>query len=317
LEAKAEQKHKFVQEMINTLEKAIRSSHQPEALSYLQQYAHPENKCIRELINLLIAPKYMAFVALRCVTLKAVQIILKVAVGFLSQGQGNRDSGMEAMRHLVGENLAAEAVQEFVNCANKTEEAGQACDAMLVLAELGPEAFEPALVTKLLELFAVVPERIAELGEVALRVHTWGGAARAELLQAAISHEGGIYLGEVLVQVANKGDKAHQMRAAKIFSGCFNLSNGSQFLHTNDKRVLVEQLLRELPNSAGNVTEFVCFAECYQALISHCEAARYHHQLEAIQLFEELGEDDQCPPEVAMKCTQALAILKTSPLFFH
>jgi hypothetical protein len=221
---------------------------------------------------------------------------------------------MKVLRELVGDQMASKACDALALMVNGTEQALVACDAMLVVAELGPQAFDLRFVHTLMELFANLPDRAPDLVEVALRVHAWGGAVRAELLQAAVAHEGGRYMGEVLLQVVNRGDRVRQLRSAKIFTGCFCLANGSQFLYTNDKRVLVEILLRELPRYTRNVAEFVCFAECYRALVSQCEVARSHQQVEAIQLFEDIGEEDRSPPMVTEKCTEVLAVLKSNPL---
>lgn len=324
LEAKAEQKREFVQEMIRNLEKAVRNSHQPEEKRYLRNFIEPDDQCFRTLISLMTSPKYAGFVSLRCVVLRAVQMLLKIAQSLYNmEDRGNKkqtpatadeNSGMKVLQQLVGDQMASEAFRELALMVNGTEQALVACDAMLVLAELGPQAFETRFVHTLLDLFASLPDRASDLVEVSLRVHAWGGPVRLELLQAAVTHDGGRYMAEVLLQVVNRRDKVRQMRAVKIFTGCFSLPNGSQFLYTNDKRVLVEILLRELPRYAGNAAEFVCLAECYRALISQCEVARSHHDADAIQLFEDHGEDDRFPRAVSEKCTEVLAVLKSSPV---
>merc|ERR1740130_1582190 len=82
--------------------------------------------------------------------------------------------GMRVLRDLSGDKLAEPAFQELYLMVDRTEQALVACDAMLVLAELGPEAFNAAAgsrVTRLLDLFAALPDRAADLVEVALRVH--------------------------------------------------------------------------------------------------------------------------------------------------
>jgi hypothetical protein len=324
LQAKAEQKREFVQEMIRNLERAVRNSNKQEDRRYLRNFIEPDNQCFRTLINLMTSQKYAGFVSLRCVVLRAIQMLLKIAQS-LHNMEGSKkqmpatadeNNGMKVLQQLVGEQMASEAFRELSLIVTGTDQALAACDAMLVLAELGPQAFELRFVHTLLDLFALLPDRAPDLVEVSLRVHAWGGPVRKELLQAAVTHEGGRYMGEVLLQVVNRRqqDKIRQLRAVKIFTGCFCLPNGSHFLYTNDKRVLVEILLRELPRYAGNAAEFVCLAECYRALVSHCDVARSHHGAEAIQLFEDHGEDDRFPREVTEKCTEVLAILKSSPL---
>jgi len=325
LEAKAEQKREFVQEMIRNLEKSVRNSHQPEDKRYLRSFMDPDDQCFRTLINLMTSRKYAGFVSLRCVVLRAVQMLLKIVQSIAqSEERGNRkqtsgtadeSSGMKVLQQLVGDQMASKAFREISSMVNATDQALVACDAMLVLAELGPQAFDLRFVHTLLDLFTLLPDRASELVEVSLRVHAWGGPVRLELLKAAVSHDGGRYMAEVLLQVVNRRDRVRQMRAVKIFTGCFCLPNGSQFLYTNDKRVLVEILLRELPRYAGNAAEeFICLAECYRALISQCDVARSHLGADALQLFEDLGEDERNPRQVTEKCTEVLAVLKSSPL---
>jgi len=250
-------------------------------------------------------------------------MILKVAVNMFDPGtQKNIASldgniGMRVLKELVSneKGMAEKAFAELCCMVDRTEQALVACDAMLVIAELGPEAFDVPgglRVQRLLELFAALPDRAHELVEVALRVHAWGGANRASLIEAAVKHDGGRYLGEVLLQVVNRGERMRRLRAVKLYSGCFMMPNGAQFLYTNDKRVLVEILMRELPTYTAPA-EFVCYAECYRALIAQCEMARAHLHGEAIQLFGYLGEEQQNPPEVRGKCAEVLALLRSSP----
>lgn len=318
LEARAEQKRAFVQEMIRNLEQAIRNSHQTEEKEYLRRIVNPEDPCFRTLINLLTLPKYSGFVALRCVVLRAVQMILKVAVNSLpGTSQQDPNVGMKVLAELVGKEMADQALKELflMTARTKDQQALAACDAMLVLAELGPEAFVTtggSSVLRLLELFAALPDRAVELVEVALRAHAWGGATREELLEVAVAHDGGKYLGEVLLQVVNRGERMRRLRAVKLYSGCFAMPNGADFLYTNDKRVLVEILLRELPTYT-DPAEFVCYAECYRALVSQCEMANAHLHQDLVQMFEDVEENVLSPPEVRKKCIEVLALVRPGP----
>lgn len=322
LQARAEEKREFVQSMIRNMEVAIKNSHKPEEKKYLKQIVNSEDPCFRTLINLLTLPKYAGFVALRCVVLRAVQMILKVAVNMVNPAtqqniaESDANSGMRVLQELVGKALAAQAFKELCIMVERTEQELVACDAMLVLAELGPEAFDVPgglRVQRLLELFAALPDRAHELVEVALRVHAWGGANRQALLEAAVNHDGGRYMGEVLLQVVNRrSDRHRRLRAVKLYSGCFAMPNGAQFLYTNDKRVLVEILMRELP-TYSSPQEFVCYAECYRALVAQCEMARSHLQQDALQLFGDLSEGELNPPEVREKCKEVLALLTSNP----
>jgi len=330
LEAKAEQKCKFVNKMIHRLDKAIRNLDKKEEQEYLRKALEPG--CFSTLIELLVAQKYTSFVNLRCAVLQAIQMILKVAsAAVVKEPQGNRRTstvgasqgascGLKVMRQLAGEANTTEALRELTFIATESKQAALVFDAMVVLAELGPEAFGAeymsTLMHKLIELFAVLPDRQKELTEVVLRAHAWGGDIRSQLLQEIISQQegGSRYLGEVLLQVVNWGEEARQVRAAKILADCFEKPDGSRFIYTNDKRLLVELLLRELAGHAGNAAKFDSFAKCYQALISQNGAAREHQKEEAIQLFEAHGEDDRCSQEIIRKCTEVLAILKCGHL---
>lgn len=324
LQARAEEKREFVRNMVGELEKAIRNSGGMEEKRYLSQIVNPENPCFKTLINLMILPKYAGFVALRCVVLRAIQMILKVASNMTHPGtrktvagRGDDNVGMKVLRELAGPELAGQGLQEIYLMVDCSEQALVACDAMLVLAELGPEAFngpDGSRVVRLLDLFAALPDRASDLVEVALRVHAWGGATRSALLEAAVTHDGGRYLGEVLLQMVNRGEPFRRVRAVKIYTGCFLLPDGTDFLYTNDKRVLVEILLRELPlhNSADSVEHFVSYADCYKELVSRCDMTREHCHKEAVQVFSDLAESELGPPEVRAKCTEVLALLQPS-----
>lgn len=315
LQARAEEKRMFVEDMIRNLKEAIRNCHQPEEKKYLQQIIDPEDPCFRTLINLLTLPKYAACSSLRCVVLQAVQMILKVAVSSLA-GAVDVNVGMKVLKELVGKKMAGHALQEICLMVDRTEQAMVACDAMLVLAELGPDAFDAdgsSRVLKLMDLFAALPDRASDLVEVALRAHAWGGATRVVLLEAAVTHDGGRYLGEVLLQILNRSpERMRRLRAVKLYLGCFEMPNGADFLYTNDKRVLVEILMRELPTYTITA-EFLCYADCYRALVSQCEAARTHQQQEALQVLGDLEEREENPREVREKCTEILLLLRCSP----
>jgi hypothetical protein len=321
LQARAEEKAKFVQELIRNLEAAVRKAHEPEEKRYLAQIINPNDPCFSTLINLMVLPKYAGFVALRCVVLRAVQMILKVAVSTLQLQDPSKTAdsnvGSKVLHELLQQSpgLAEQALSELCVMVDKTEQALVACDALLVLAELGPEAFVAnggSRVVRLLELFAALPDRASELVEVALRAHAWSGPTRSDLCEGAVTHDGGRYLGEVLLQTVNRGDRPRKIRAVKLYTGCFMKPNGANFLYTNDKRVLVEILIRELP-TYRDPSEFICYADCYKALTSQCEVARAHLHQDAIQLFTDLHENDQSPYEVREQCAEVLAFLRSSP----
>merc|ERR1719401_1032078 len=121
------------------------------------------------------------------------------------------------MVELAGRELANEAFVVVCGLADRLQEPLVACNALILLAELGPEAADEAfgarLSASLLDLFVALPDRADDLVEVALRVHAWGSAHREALLAEAVQHPGGRLLGEVLLQVINRANKGRRVRA--------------------------------------------------------------------------------------------------------
>jgi len=296
------------------LERALESNSQ-EDRQWLRKIIDPSDPCFPTLIKLFIEPKYQSFVGLRCVALRAVQILLRIAAQFVGGREADHNVGASILLNLAGEELANQAFAEVKRMVQGSEP-NVACNAMLLLGELGPEAFPPhllqQLLTQLLDLFVALPERADDLVEVALRAHAWGGERRAALLAKTVSHEGGQLLCEVLLQVINRADKKRRLRAVKVLAGCLALPNSERLLYTNDVRVLVEILLRELPNCAGDTVAFACHADCFKALATRCEAARAHRREEALQVLEDLRDDDRCESTVRGKCAEVLAALAQS-----
>jgi len=310
LQAKAQQKCEFVQTMIRRIERALNNNGE-EDRQWLRTIIDPNDPCLKTLILLLIEPKYRGFVSLRCVVLRAVQLILRIASN-LVKGPPASDAnvGMWCLVHLVGDELASEAVPEVIRMAERDQsEPIAACNALLMLAELGPEALTPDLAPRLVDLFVRLPDRADDLVEVALRFHAQGGAQRAALLHAAVSRPGGSLLCEVLLQVVNRADVKRRLRALKVLSGCLAKPSSESLLYTNDVRVLVEILLRELPNSVEDSVAFACHAECFKALAARCSAAREHRRTEALQVFGDLYEDQQNEPKVREKCAEVLTVM--------
>lgn len=307
LQIKAEQKREFVQNFIRSLERALASNQQQDR-QWLRKIIDPSDACFVTLVKLVVEPKYRDFVSLKCVSLRAVQIILRIAAQFVEQRDADHSVGSAILINLAGEPLANEAFLEACDMAQGSEP-NVACNAMLLLGELGPEALSPQLLPQLLDLFVALPGRADDLVEVALRAHAWGGRHRAALLARAIAHPGGRLLCEVLLQVINRADKKRQLRAVKVLSGSLALEGSERLLYTNDIRVLVEILLRELPNSAGDAVAFGCHAECFKALAGRCEAARSHRRVEAMQVLVDLRADEQSEPAVRKKCAEVLAVL--------
>eukprot|EP00933_Yihiella_yeosuensis_P005679 TRINITY_DN110245_c0_g1_i1.p1 TRINITY_DN110245_c0_g1~~TRINITY_DN110245_c0_g1_i1.p1 ORF type:complete len:351 (-),score=76.84 TRINITY_DN110245_c0_g1_i1:129-1115(-) len=312
LQAKVDEKIMHVQSVIRNVEKACLNNTE-EDRQWLSNIIDPKNPVFATLVKLLIQSKYKAFTSLHCVALRAIQMILRIA-SQLFLGSNDADIGMRLFVELSGQELASEAWPEICRMAEQQEEPLVACNALIVLAELGPKAFCPELVGRLMEVLQALPDRAADLIEVALRVHAWGGKAREALVNAAVQHPGGKLLCEVLLQVVNRCDAKRRLRAVKIFTSCLSISDGGDsLLYTNDARVLVEILQRELPIHAEDATAFGCLAECYKVLAIKCEAARSHRRTEALQVFEDLREDERLESQVREKCSEVLAILEQPP----
>mmetsp|Transcript_127143 Transcript_127143/g.220411 ORF Transcript_127143/g.220411 Transcript_127143/m.220411 type:complete len:356 (-) Transcript_127143:69-1136(-) len=312
LQAKANQKVAFVQQLVRNLERAI-TNMQPEDQEYLHRFLKPDDPCFATLCNLLLARKYSPFVLLRCVVLRAIQMILKIAVSVASGEQPQAaDIGMRVFEELAGKQLAPKVYNEVYQLSEHSDQAIVAVDAMLVLTELGPEAFGVRMVERLLDLFELTPDRASELTEVALRVHAWGDPTRSKLLEVTLSHRCGTSLVEVLLQMVNRSDQERSLRAVKVLTGCLLTPAGQNLLYTNDAHVLVEILLRELPDRVASASEFSCFAECLRALEMKCKAARDHRRAEVIQILEDLRDDERTDSAARGKCMEVLAVMASA-----
>mmetsp|Transcript_22551 Transcript_22551/g.63171 ORF Transcript_22551/g.63171 Transcript_22551/m.63171 type:complete len:330 (-) Transcript_22551:142-1131(-) len=309
LRAKAEEKCEVVQAMIRQIEKALSKNGEQER-QWLQTVIDRKSPCFQTLLLLLVEPKYKAFVPLRCVALRAIQIILRIATQMQQDPDAN--VGMWCLVDRAGEDLANQVFREVAAMAEGPG-AGEeqqpplvACNALLVLGELGPAVLRPPLVLRLLDLFDALPERASDLVEVALRVHAWGGKPRATLLAAVVEHPGGKLLCEVLLQVINRADERRRLRALKVLAGCLAQPGSDGLLYTNDVRVLVEILLRELPAHATDAAAFACHAECFKAVAARCGAARAHRRGDVLQVLGDLSQDEQSEPAVRGQCAEML-----------
>lgn len=212
---------------------------------------------------------------------------------------------------MAGEQSASEARLEIcrmVACQDASK-ASLSCDALLVLAELGPEALETRLVHCSLSLLVALPHRAIELVELSLRVHAWGGGHREALLEAAVLQQGGHLLWEILMQIVNRSDPTRTLRALKVLSGILSKPSSRDFVCTNDVRVLVEILVRELPVHVGNAASLVVYADCLKALVMRCRVAREHRSEEVMSVLRELSDDDQPSSTVRRKCAEVLCEL--------
>jgi len=221
--------------------------------------------------------------------------------------------GLWCLVQLAGDELTCKVLPVVIHMAERDQcEPLAACSALMMLAELGPEALAAHLAPRLLDLFTQLPDRADDLVEVALRLHAHGGNQRLELLDAAVSRPGGSLMCEVLLQVVNRTDVKRRLRALKVITGCLSRPGSERLLYTNDLRVLVEILLRELPNHADDEQAFICHADCFKALARRCEVAREHRRSEVLQVLHDLQEDDHSTPIIRDQCAAVYAAVTAS-----
>eukprot|EP00929_Paragymnodinium_shiwhaense_P037770 TRINITY_DN20065_c0_g1_i1.p1 TRINITY_DN20065_c0_g1~~TRINITY_DN20065_c0_g1_i1.p1 ORF type:complete len:368 (-),score=99.72 TRINITY_DN20065_c0_g1_i1:189-1292(-) len=313
LQKKALEKEEIVRRIIQNIERALKNNRDQDR-QWLQAVCDPSDACFRTLVQLAVEPKYEVFVRLRCCALRAVQMLLRVAVTMVQEGRAEFASdasiGLRLFKEMAGDKLALQAFPIILDAARKHETPLLACDCLFVLAELGPEALaEHELLLRMLDLFVVLSERADELVEVACRIHAWGGELRSQLLQAAAAHRGGKLMCEVLIQMINRADTMRKLRATKVLTGCLSMPSGETLLYTNDARVLVEILLRDLQNTADDVVSFTLFSDCLKAVISASDALRQEDKRqEFIKVLTMLQEDETVPPDVRQVAANVLAV---------
>ncbi|CAE7881108.1 unnamed protein product [Symbiodinium microadriaticum] len=308
LEEKAQLKTEQVQQIIRSVEKACEHNSDEER-RWLLELCQPSNPCFATLVRLVYQPKYKAFFALRAVCLRAVQMLLQIAKMTFTDAAGDPDLGWKTFVELAGVEQAREAYPELVLLAQQQVEFVVASNAITLLSELGPSALKLEHVPLLLELLQVLPDRAGDISEVALRVHAWGGDYRPMLCDAIAQHPGGKILVEVLLQMINRCDEKRRQRALKVLTECFQLPEAAELLYTNDARVLVEILLRELPAHAEDVRAFMCYTGCLKALAAANPAARQHRRDEVLQVLEDLRQDDRLQMEVREQCAKVMATM--------
>eukprot|EP00929_Paragymnodinium_shiwhaense_P037773 TRINITY_DN20065_c0_g1_i4.p1 TRINITY_DN20065_c0_g1~~TRINITY_DN20065_c0_g1_i4.p1 ORF type:complete len:348 (-),score=90.29 TRINITY_DN20065_c0_g1_i4:70-1113(-) len=293
LQKKALEKEEIVRRIIQNIERALKNNRDQDR-QWLQAVCDPSDACFRTLVQLAVEPKYEVFVRLRCCALRAVQMLLRVAVTMVQEGRAEFASdasiGLRLFKEMAGDKLALQAFPIILDAARKHETPLLACDCLFVLAELGPEA-------------------LALRCQVACRIHAWGGELRSQLLQAAAAHRGGKLMCEVLIQMINRADTMRKLRATKVLTGCLSMPSGETLLYTNDARVLVEILLRDLQNTADDVVSFTLFSDCLKAVISASDALRQEDKRqEFIKVLTMLQEDETVPPDVRQVAANVLAV---------
>merc|ERR1712039_436647 len=119
------------------------------------------------------------------------------------------------------------------------------------------------------DLFETQPRYAEDLLKVALHIQP-----RRILVDEVVQRRGGMLLCEVLLQVVNRGDEVQSRQAASILAGCLALPNTEKLLYTNDIKVLVEIMERELPRHTDDPAAH--HAECLRAVLMRCCVARSH-----------------------------------------
>merc|ERR1712226_582594 len=153
-------------------------------------------------------------------------------------------------------------------------------------------------VLKVLNLFETQPTYAEDLVKVALHM------PYETLTVATVAHPGGKLLCEVLLQVVNRGDCLQSRQAAQILAGCLALPNSEELLYTNDVRVLVEILLREIPRHAED--EEAHHAECLKMLVMRCPVARTHRSEDASLVLNDYSNYHGATAAVRLQCTETL-----------
>jgi len=321
LQAKVKEKQAFVQRFIRKFERAQQLKDE-EDWRWLTEVSDPKDPLFKTLVTLLLSPKYRSFPPLRCIVLRAIQMVLRFAIFMDAQRTNSAEAssldhntGFSCFVALAGDALARDAVPEVHRLAQE----GLATDevqlrvlshnALLVLAELGPEKFEPRLASRLLDSLVALEDRADELVEVALRMHAWGLKHRKSLLNAIVAHPGRTLLGEVLIQVVNRSDPERRFRAIKVLKSCLLMPTTENLLYTNDARVLVEILIREFPNHVTDDTAFAEHIDCFKVLTWRCEPAREHRRDELVQVLTDLSQDEANLPGVRAKSAEVLTLL--------
>lgn len=292
-----------VRRFLCSIESAMYSD-DPETKQWLAKRVDPRDTCVRALIKIILHPKYRSQLALLCTTLRAVQLLLHVANNLSGYGVSG---GLDRLRELAGEPLAVQAVPQLRLMAAGPQ-AFLACNSLLVLAELGPRGdFNREFLERLLDLLTELPERSEDVVSGALCVYTHQGSACSLLIDVMTSHSNGRLLGEVMLQVVNRCGSGYE-NALEVLTNCLYSPAGRDFLYSNDARVLLEILMRELPNHTREVVPFCRHANCLKALVLCSEPARGHRKDEVIALLEDLSRDDLSLPDIRLKCREVLNV---------
>lgn len=279
IQEKAKQKQEQVQHFIRSVERACEQNNK-EDRDWLLEVIQPNNPCFATMVRLIYEPKYKGCLDLCACCLRAVQMLLRIARTMFEDSDPNL--GWKQFVELAGKTQADLALPELRLLAEQKVDRVVASNAITVLAELGPYALNSQLVPRVLELFEETPDRASDLSEVALRV---------------------------LLQMINRCDFKRQQRAAKVLTGCFVLTRGKEWMYTNDARLLVELLLREIPAKAEDPKAFRCFSTCVKALLQCSQAAAEHRRDELWQVMEDLRQDDRLEPAVRQDCAEVLEVM--------
>jgi len=305
--AKVQKKIHQVQILIRHLDRAMESQ-EDSYLKFLESITSPQNPAFGTLVDLF--QKYGAHSTLRCVTLRAMQMIIKINViacsTFLPQPAFNL--GFQCFCELAGEPSANRLVHDIKVLAEATSEDPALTHlAILMLCEFGPERLKPELAPRIFDLLLSLPPLYGpDLVDVALRMHAWRGEHRRWLLETTCTHAAGRGLGELLLDLVNRGTTVRKLRAIKLLAAVVEMPGGESYLYSNDINIWLELMLRELPECRENEEEFAVFADFLATLFRRCPASRMHRQQDLIQMFEDFQEGEGTAPLVRTKSEELL-----------
>jgi hypothetical protein len=344
LAAKAKEKEEEVQAILTNVTKAMAKSDQEEAPrrwlnNCLYERLDERDNLISNLVKIAVSRRYRSFYRLRIMVLRAIQLLLRVAIEHKRPNNPQATDGQVGMlcfRELVEQ---TQLIEQFISVLKDTlckpepvpskpedgtsvedgltPEKWLSFNALLMISELGQEELlNREVLHRLLDLFQDFPQ---DLVDVVLRFHAYDASPyifRNMLSEIIVRHPGGSLLCEVLIQLVNKshadvGDR--KLRATKVLTGCLALPSSGLVLHTTDARVLCEILLREI-TEAKDVPACSVFVECLKAFISSCRATlEDRHWERLVDVMTEVRDRRTSPVELQSSCSQLLAIAEQQP----
>jgi hypothetical protein len=130
-----------------------------------------------------------------------------------------------------------------------------------------------------------------------------------EVLSALLNEPLGVGSSEFFTS-----DSAGATSRAQVLAGL--LFENNSFLYKNDLRIVLEVLVRELPESARQESEDSALSEayvdCVGAVLEACNTCGVD-AMDAIRVFSEVARDELVPPELSERITLALETADRHP----